>query len=105
MNHEQGERLKMEWRQIPGFPAYQVSDTGFVKRVSRPTPRSRSKFPRIITPQYTGKKPHQQQSVLIHDAAGRPWTKIVAALVAVAFLGPRPSPQHCVNYKDGYRDN
>ena len=54
---------------------------------------------------YTRKTPHQQQSVLIHDAVGRPWTKIVAALVAAAFLGPRPSPQHCVNYKDGDRDN
>ena len=95
----------MEWRQIPGFPAYEISDTGIVKRVARPFPRLLCSFPRIITPQYTGKKPHQQQSVLIHDVSGRPWTKIVLALVAVAFLGPRPSLQHCVNYKDGDRDN
>ncbi len=60
----------MEWRQIPGFPAYQISDTGIIQRVARPSPRSRCKFPRIITPQYTGKKQRQQLSVLIHDAAG-----------------------------------
>jgi hypothetical protein len=95
----------MDWREIPGFPAYEISDTGIVKRVKPPSARRVGSYPKVIKPSYTGKKPHRLQSVMIQDADGAFRTKIVSTLVAMTFLGPRPSPRHSPMHRDGNRDN
>lgn len=73
-----------EWRPIEGYPGYFVSNLGRVKRevlvsnVLTPSPRNRH-LPYLAVK-------------LCRD--GKPTTQNVHSLVARAFHGPAPSPQH-----------
>jgi hypothetical protein len=88
-----------EWRAIPEWPAYEVSICGRVRRVAVGQ---------------NGRKPHELRCSLLkstgymrvrlHDLP-RVWNVDVHRLVAIAFLGPRPSSTHCVAHNDGSRTN
>jgi DNA-binding XRE family transcriptional regulator len=76
------------WVPAPGFEGFEVSDSGFVRRVGafrtlKPTMLDRGHL--ILQPQVQGKK----RNVM------------VAHLIARAFLPPKPSPQHVLTYHDG----
>lgn len=73
-----------EWRSVPGFPDYLVSDLGRVAS----TKRWRGSDFRYLTPQ-----PHSINGypyVQMFPREGRKVCRSVHGLVAAAFLGPRP---------------
>ncbi len=82
------------WKQVPGWTAYEVSDLGRVRRAGKakgavagriksPTPRGGG-YARVIL--------HQDGMARQVD---------VHILVAEAFLGPRPTPDHQAAHEDG----
>lgn len=80
-----------------GFPAYEVSDRG---RVRRCLPCSGSRVGKLIAP-----RPHTKGYVtvgLYRDK--RRTSRLIHSLVAEAFIGPRP-PGHEVNHRDGDKLN
>lgn len=97
----------MEWREIPGFPSYEISNTGIVKRVGIvfSGPGRVLPFPKVIKPHHCAKHQRPQEVVDIHDAAGKRKTRSVSQLVALTFFGPPPSSRYCVIHKDRNRDN
>jgi DNA-binding XRE family transcriptional regulator len=76
------------WVPAPGIEGFEVSDSGFVRRVGafrtlKPSMLDRGHL--ILQPQVEGKKRNL----------------MVAHLVARAFLPPKPSPKHVLTYNDG----
>ena len=85
---------QLEWRPVPGFPAYEVSERGDVRRVSafRHYPSGYALKPR---PNRFG----YPTVALSRD--GRRSELFVHRIVAMAFRGPQPSPSHEVAHGDG----
>lgn len=83
-----------EWRAVPGWPEYEVSAHGDVRRrLKGGSPVA--KVGRALRPS-PGRYPH----VYLHGAAGkRHYT--VHRLVALAFIGEPPSATHQVAHNDG----
>lgn len=97
---EQGE----EWRAIPGFDGYEVSDLGRVRSYRRHGGRGRA-----IVEKARIKKTHPGANgylcVTLQKPDGNRCSKYrVHALVAAAFLGPRPEGMQ-VAHGDGDRNN
>ena len=82
-----------EWRPIPGFPAYQVSDLGRV---------SSTKYGdvRILRGTVGG---NGYRSVQLYPDGARPVQRTVHSLVAEVFHGPKPSEHHEVRHLNGNR--
>lgn len=73
------------WKPIPGWPRYEVSDQGRIRRLLKL--QRNNGYPSIIL------------------SINRIWKSFrLHTLVAMAFLGPRPD-DHVVNHKDADRDN
>lgn len=90
-----------EWRAVVGYESrYAVSNLG---RIMRTAPGPGTRAGHILTPQNSevrpGKPPYY--SVRLSDPTHRFRGKRVHVLMAEAFLGPKPSPQHEVNHIDG----
>lgn len=89
------------WKQIPGFPDYEVSDSG---RVRRPEPHRNSwcEPNHVLAP---SKKRNGYLQYALVSALG--YTKYVGAhtLVLAAFVGPRPSEDHECAHFDGDKQN
>jgi hypothetical protein len=82
-----------EWRPIPGWPEYEVSNTGIV---------------RLAVDGYRKKSGHVLKPWLNRDrlqvelrAQGRRQKFFIHRLVVMAFIGPQPSPAHEVAHWDG----
>lgn len=87
-----------EWRAVPGYVGtYSVSDQGRVKRL-RGTPRTPRD--RVLRPSL---KPEGYPYVDLYGDGPRQ-RHHVHALVAEAFIGPRP-PGYVVHHRDGRKDN
>lgn len=88
-----------QWRPIPGFPGYDVSDQGRVRSWhtwrGRPGPRL-LKRPRMSVKGY--------HYVNLYDPAGRHRTIRVYRLVTLAFRGPKP-PGMVTRHIDGNAGN
>ena len=84
----------MEWRQIPGFSRYSVSNTGLVRRDVR-MHKSMPGLVSISTDRRTG---YPRCSITRDD--GKYISPCVHQLVAAAFIGPR-SPEMMVCHNDG----
>jgi len=82
------------WRQVEGYPSYEVSDRGCVRRCL-------DAGYRVLKPLVATNRYHQ---VCVFNA-GQGRRMLVHSLVAAAFLGPRPSPEHQVNHLDGDKAN
>ena len=78
-----------QWRIIPGFEGYAVSNLG----------RVRGKRAHFLKP-----FPAKYLQVTLYNAGGRE-TAAIHRLVCEAFHGPRPSPLHEVAHTDGDRHN
>src|SRR3954471_1653643 len=88
-----------EWRSIPGWPEYQVSDAGEVRRVGS---ASGAQVGRILRQLRNGKTGYF--SVCLSRYADQ--VRIdVHRLVAMAFHGPEPSADYVVAHNDGSRTN
>lgn len=71
--------MTIEWRPIPGFPDYEVSDTGLVRSHKR-------KSPHILG---TSKQPNSYRQVALRRN-GQTHVRKVGRLVLLAFRGPCP---------------
>lgn len=81
-----------EWRPVVGYEGmYEVSSFGNVRRVAY-----------LLTPTDSGEG---YLRVRLFQRRGDGKRHSVHALVAAAFIGPRPTPLHEVNHKDGKHGN
>lgn len=85
------------WRTVPGYPAYEVSVDGVVRRCQG----LRCRRNRILAPFV---RTNGYAQILLYQG-GKRRRFGVHQLVALAFLGPKPSPQHEVAHLDGQRLN
>jgi hypothetical protein len=83
----------MKWRVMPGLPQYEVSECGDVRRISTGT-RLKGHINADGYPEYA-----------IRTANGRKLHMTAHRMVAYAFIGPPPSPNHEVAHNDGSRLN
>lgn len=108
--------LTPEWRLVPGFPDYEVSDRGVVRRAVahhlKPTtyPAGYEMAPWISkrrVPRKDGTVTDLSYlAVTLHNReTGTKKNLFVHRVVAYAFIGPQPSPEHQVAHKDGDRLN
>ena len=86
------------WRTVPGYPAYEVSVDGVVRRCQGFRCR---RAHRVLVPFI---RPNGYAQVILYRD-GRRQRFGVHQLVALAFLGPKPSLQHQVAHLDGQRLN
>ena len=75
-----------EWRDIPGHPMYQASDTGLIRSLKGREPRLLSLFPN---------RPHRYLKCTLSGTQAR-----VHTLVALTYLGPCPDGM-CIRHLDG----
>lgn len=94
------------WKPIPGFDGYEASSVGRIRSVNRKV-RCYNVHGQVGWRRYPGKllSPGQQSSGHLHVQIGKGnydySGENVHTLVALAFLGPRPSPDHEVAHWDG----
>jgi hypothetical protein len=92
-------RREPDWRRIPGWPQYEVSRFGEVRRIER----NRGTYPgRQLKPHLN--KVTGYYSICL-SCKGLVKRVDIHRLVALAFLGPQPSPGHLVAHNDGIRTN
>lgn len=83
------------WKQITGFPDYEVSNTGLVRRS---TPTHYSKSPRLISPSVN----QSGYKLAWLYLSGKKYMRQVHRLVLQEFYGPSDLD---VNHKDGNKQN
>ncbi len=89
---------ELEWRIIPGWPEYEISEYGHVRR-RLPGGSTIGKVGRVLRP-----SAGRYQHVYLHGHAGRRHITI-HRLVALAFIGQTPSEKHQVAHNDGNPKN
>lgn len=87
-----------EWLSIEGFPLYEVSSVGRIRRIA---PTSNHPHYGILKPGKMGSGRKQYLGVGLSNGTGTLQRKLVHRLVAAAFIGPAPSPTHQVNHLNG----
>lgn len=80
-----------QWRIIPGYEPYCASDLGRIRGVRKS----------ILTPVVTQYGYHQ----VTLCTGGKKYSRLVHRLVAYAFVGPQPTPEHDVLHWDGDKGN
>ncbi len=84
----------MEWRPIPEWPDFAVSEFGDVMRVVKGNTNC-SKAGRIA-------RPRRERYMRVYlSGGGRQACWLVHRLVATVFIGPPPSPTHQAAHRDG----
>lgn len=82
----------IEWRIVPSFPDYEVSDKGAVRRAS--------------TGRVLAQRPCRNGYPMVHvSRAGKKYLRDVHRFVAEAFLGTPSTPKAEVRHLDGSRTN
>ncbi len=105
----------MEWKPVPDFADYEVSEYGIIRRVND-HPRCPKKYPKgYVIPQWDHKKVFVKKdgsastfiykSVSLHIRGIGTKDIFVHRVVASSFIGPRPSTKHEVAHGDGDRFN
>lgn len=91
------------WKDIPGFPGYQVSDLGRVH--SYRSPNGKGEF--VTTPNLIKQtKAKGKKYYRVHlSVNGKHYHKNVHILVLTTFRGPRPSTKHDACHDDGNEEN
>lgn len=77
------------WRPVPGASRYEVSTLGRIRSNVDPA------IPRILS--QTCNRDGYRKVTLMTDE-GRRWYPYVHRLIALAFIGPPPSPDHVVDH-------
>lgn len=81
-----------DWRPIPGFPGYSASRTGLIM----------GRKGRVMSNKKLDTDGYPCVSLWVGD---RYRCKCIHQVVALAWLGPKPSPRHEVAHRDGDRRN
>jgi len=89
--------MNEEWRAIVGFPAYEVSNLGRVRRIVESV---NGHLPKVLKPWISNKG-----YSLITLSSGKQVRKQISRLVCEAFHGPVPSPEHQAAHGDGDPSN
>ena len=89
------------WKKIPGFSMYEVSDTGLVRRSDKLHPRVILK-PRSLVSTFLNAG---YQMCHLLDDVGKRRMLTCNHIVALAFVGPRPSEKHDALHWDDNRSN
>jgi hypothetical protein len=97
------------WKDIAGFEGfYQISDLGRVRSLDRKVATTRGRLHscrgRVLKPMTTSCDSSAAYHVVNLQRGGRFTYRLVHALVAEAFIGPRPAGLQ-VNHKDGMKAN
>lgn len=92
------------WKTIPGWPSYEVSDTGKIRSISRTTTNKNGVV--IHREQHTMKLMYDQHGYLQCALKEGDKRKLIKAhrAVAMAFI-PNPDNKPCVNHKDNNPEN
>jgi hypothetical protein len=93
------ERVSAEWRPVPGWPEYEVSEWGDVRRAQA---GKGTRAGRPLKPWRNIKSGYPTVGLWRDNCQHR---TTVHKLVAIAFLGKPPSPEHVVAHNDGSREN
>lgn len=88
-----------EWRVVPSFPCYEVSDSGDVRRCK---PGIRGGQVGKVMKAYVREDGYRMY-ILRHE--NKSYHKKAHQLVAEAFVGPKPFPEAEVRHMDGTRTN
>ena len=90
--------MSIEWRAAPGWPEYEVSEYGGIRRAkaAQSTKTGRIRQHQIGTSGYPQ---------LNLSSKGITKTQVIHTLVALAFLGDPPTPRHMVTHIDGVKLN
>lgn len=99
VQNEQRADSDIEWRPIPGWPEYEVSEFGGLRRLMK---GPGAKSARLLNP-WRNKKTGYFEIALWRNNCG--YRTTMHRIVALTFLSPPPSPQHLVAHNDGTRDN
>ena len=97
-----------QWRAVAGFEAYEVSDLGRVRSVSRMVPNNR--WPGAPMrfwkgrPIVTSMDSKNKYCIVTLNVKGKTVTRLLHRLVATAFI-PNPLNLPQVNHKDGKKKN
>lgn len=95
----------MQWRSIPGFPTYKVSDEGVV-RGAKPRSDGMPEMPRTVCGSIGGNQQSKRVYVKLYDAAGNRRTLALGPLVLCAFgVQPPNTFPHEVAYRDRNTQN
>jgi len=89
----------IEWRPIPGWPEYEVSEHGDVRRVAGGQGAQRN---HVLRPWVNPKSGYLQLTLWRHNQRVQ---LTVHRLVALAFHGSPPTEKHSVAHNDGSRTN
>jgi len=88
--------MAIEWRTIPGFDDYEVSEDGRVRRSAGARKYRNGKELKF--------EAHEKGYLRLQLKQGDKRKHVfVHCLVAIAFIGPKPSPFHEVAHNDGER--
>lgn len=90
--------MNVEWRSIPFAPAYQVSSLGGVRRSTE----GHSTFPGRELKPWQESNGYLRVTLRINGKSVKHW---VQRLVAYAFHGDPPSPEHEAAHADGVKTN
>ena len=82
--------MMTEWRRVPGFSMYEVSDEGNIRSIKRPNGLKTK----------VNDRGYRRVGVWADGATG-PQTVSLHSLVLFAFEGPRPSPKHVSRHLNG----
>lgn len=100
-----------EWRGVPGFPGYEVSDLGRVRSLDRAVTYNRvdqySGRTLTITKKVRGRilAPGTVASGHQFVVLGRKHGRFIHTLVLLAFVGPAPPRHECCHWDDDARNN
>jgi len=83
------------WKPIPGFPGYEASSLGQIKSYRR------CKKGRILKPRVNSRGYLQ----IIIQCDLEDITRLIHTLIALTFIGPRPTVRHTIDHKDGNKLN
>jgi hypothetical protein len=88
-----------EWREVPGIAAYEVSSRGRIRRVA---PYRSTFVGRFLKPDRNRNGGHLMVRLSVD---GKLRAFYVHRLVALAFIGEPPSPEHQIAHEDGCPDH
>ena len=96
--------MKEEWKPVVGYEsAYEVSNIGRIRSVSRTIVRTDGLTRRVIGKVLTPQDVRGYQVVLFVLPGRRRFGMSIHRAVAMAFIGLPPSPKHEINHKNSVR--